>query len=128
MKTNITDIPPLGVNSTRTQSVLLLDPASYASAQKTCSNLGESLWTPQIDDFLPYLAYKNSNASALYWARGGCVNITTRGYESAKTACGEEEQHGAICTNSAPRSESTKVNNASHWGIDVAVEGSFITG
>lgn len=118
-----------GVNSTRDQSVIIASkPVTSSAASDLCHQLGESLWTPQIDDFLPYLAFQNNNQSQVYWAEGGCVNITVKGYEMAQTACGKDEEHAVICSNSAPRATSTNVDNSTYWGVEVDTNGHFVTG
>lgn len=102
-----------GAQSYRTQSVLVTSPISTAAdALAVCSALGEKLWTPQTDDFLPYLAYQGTNGS--FWAaNGSCVSIGANGQPSTEQSC--DGDLPALCSNSAPLANSTYQDNSTYW-------------
>jgi hypothetical protein len=114
--------------------VILLTPRSWESAAADCAALGERLWGPElktssIQSNLDYLTYEGIyRASQQYWIssdRFGARVINEAG-------CIEPAQHHldlpALCTQSAPFSNSTYQDTSSKWQITVRSNNEYLTG
>jgi hypothetical protein len=102
----------------------VLDSVLDASgAQNACGALGETLWTPKTSDFLPYLAYQDVKGP--FWVDGGCACFDNDGIPQWEEC---PDTAPALCTSSAPLSNSTHQDNSTQWQVRVNTGDHCFTG
>ncbi|KAK2629552.1 hypothetical protein QTJ16_000372 [Diplocarpon rosae] len=119
--------------------VIVITPRSEASAASACAALGEQLWSPELSNAsiqvnLDYLAYQGKySPDQEYWiAPSGSDRRTIDGKgEIAKNTTATFNSHArlpALCTQSAPYSNSTHDDTSLKWQVTVHSNGEYITG
>ncbi|KAJ5929183.1 hypothetical protein N7454_007031 [Penicillium verhagenii] len=122
-------------NSTLAGSgVLLLDPMPLQKAIDTCHSLGESLWSyttgvSEIQNDLDYLTYQGKYSNnQQYWigdVRNTPSTINAKGQIQKASA---NTYLPALCTQSAPYSNSDTQNTSSTWQVSVRSNNDYLTG
>ncbi|KAJ5897507.1 Carboxylesterase type B [Penicillium tannophilum] len=122
-------------NSTRAGSgVLLLDPMPLQKAIETCHSLGETLWSYQaeaseIKNDLDYLTFQGKySKSQKYWI-APVHNIPSTINANGKVQRAFANTHlPALCTQSAPYSNSDSQDTSSRWQVSVQSNNEYLTG
>ena len=114
--------------------LILLTSRSWESAAVNCATLGEQLWRPElrtasIQPNLDYLTYEAKySASQQYWiapAKSGPRAIDGEGHIKAVNP---HLDLPALCTQSAPFSNSTYQDTSPQWQVGVHSNNEYLTG
>ncbi|KAK0715313.1 Carboxylesterase family-domain-containing protein [Lasiosphaeris hirsuta] len=129
-----------GAENNGTGAALLVhQPSPYSAAQTACALLGEEPWDPARSDFnaalnrsLAYQVYQKISAPGqIYWIAKTTPDADTcRGIDTSgailSLACTSEVP--ALCTQSAPVSNSTLANASAAWQVSHFVGNKQLTG
>ncbi|TPX13527.1 uncharacterized protein E0L32_005998 [Thyridium curvatum] len=122
-------------------AILVSQKSTYGEASRSCALLGETLWDPDAASFaaalnasLSYQVYQGRAASdTLYWiarssssSNGTCRAISPRGSVRSDVVCASELP--ALCTQSAPLSNSSTADSSERWRVALPVAGYRMTG
>jgi hypothetical protein len=129
---------PTGASSPVVNSgALLLSNVSRTSALSACSELGESLWSPEqessgsLKSSLDYLVYEGRYpASQEYQIAASGSQCRTIGFNATvhKVDCVGINDLPALCTHTAPLSNFTYQNTSSQWQVQVRSNNEYVTG
>jgi hypothetical protein len=125
------------VSPAANSGALLLSNVSRTSAASACSDFGESLWSPEQDSpeglksSLDYLLYEKKYSVGQYYqiaplgsqCRTLGIDATVR-----EADCLSLRDLPALCTHTAPFSNSTYQNISSQWQIQVRSNKQYLTG
>lgn len=120
-------------------AILASQPSAYDAAESTCKLLSETLWNPDVQDFdsslnasLAYQVFQGlATEEDLYWIAKGdagdeaCRAINPKG-EVSDLEC--KSQIPALCTQSAPLSNSSLSDNSTSWQVRQTVDKVRLTG
>ncbi|KAI1745734.1 Alpha/Beta hydrolase protein [Xylaria scruposa] len=124
-----------GTNSLYANSgLIVLGPRSPASASKSCQELGERLWSPElgisnIQMSLGYLEYMEEYKELQrFWIKpensiARAIDITGR-----VSSISEALELPILCTHSAPFSNETFQDKSEKWQVEVRSNNDYITG
>jgi hypothetical protein len=129
---------PTGASSPVVNSgALLLSNVSRTSALSACSELGESVWSPEqksagsLKSSLDYLVYEGKYpASQEYQIAASGLQCRTLGFNATvhNVDCFGINDLPALCTHTAPLSNSTYQNTSSQWQVQVRSNNEYVTG
>lgn len=115
--------------------VILLTPRSWESAAADCAALGERLWGPElktssIQSNLDYLTYEGKyHASQQYWISSDRSGVRViNGAGRVEAANHRKLELPALCTQSAPFSNSTYQDTSSKWQVTIKSNNEYLTG
>ncbi|KAH6672076.1 cholinesterase [Halenospora varia] len=115
--------------------VILLTPRSQVSADAACKALGEKLWDvsgASIQSNLDYLTLEGKyDADQLYWISSSGTTaraIDGKGQISDTRTFSPHSRLPALCTQSAPFSDSSAQNSSEKWQVTVHSNNEYITG
>ncbi|KAL1860570.1 hypothetical protein VTK73DRAFT_7278 [Phialemonium thermophilum] len=132
-----------GAQNDGSAAILSSQPSSYFEAEATCRLLGEALWDPREQKFeaglntsLAYQVFQGlAREDELFWVAGQRVNSTNGTACNAISPKGEvtnvdcqEQSLQALCTQSAPVSNSSSSDTATRWQINHLVDQVQLTG
>ncbi|KAI0537737.1 Alpha/Beta hydrolase protein [Xylaria digitata] len=114
--------------------LIILDNRSFASASKSCQELGEQLWSPElgissIRTNLNYLKYTGEYAKLQsFWI--GSENSTASAIDinGDVSYAPEALELPVLCTHSAPFSNETSQDKSEKWHVTVRSNNDYITG
>lgn len=118
-------------------AVILLGTRSRESAADVCAALGEQLWSPQtetpnIQFNLDYLTYaSNYSANQQYWIAPSSTTpraIDGHGRIWDSSTLSPHSRLPALCTQSAPFSNSSTQDASAQWQVTVHSNKEYITG
>lgn len=121
---NLTSI--LGPNSSSADSgVILLSPRSRSDAVAGCQEIGEQLWsegldTASIQPNLDYLVYQGQVSNdTQFWVASKGNGTSAFDVAGQVSSVDSDSLLPALCTQSAPFSNSTYANTSSEWQVTV---------
>ncbi|KAI0024731.1 Alpha/Beta hydrolase protein [Xylariomycetidae sp. FL0641] len=116
--------------------VLLLGPRPLAEAVKSCKDLGEQLWSPELKtaSILPSLDYlnytKKTGAGSRFWIAPGNFSASARALDTDGhiSPVNASLQLPALCSQSAPFSNETFADTSKQWRVTVRSNNEYISG
>jgi hypothetical protein len=117
-----------------TSGIILVNSSSPTDSLSTCNALGEDLWSPElgmasIQPSLDYLIYQGQAESSTRFriaSRGGRDRVIDA--SGQVSSLGDEPALQAICTQTAPYTNSTHTDRDEKWRVAVRSNNETIIG
>ncbi|KAI0424150.1 Alpha/Beta hydrolase protein [Xylaria sp. FL1042] len=114
--------------------LIILDARSFASGSKSCQELGEQLWSPDLGlsniqtnlDFIRYT--ENHEKSQNFWIQPGNSGARTVNISGHLSSTSETLELPVLCTHSAPFSNAASQDTSEKWRVTVRSNNDYITG
>ncbi|RWA13480.1 hypothetical protein EKO27_g1622 [Xylaria grammica] len=114
--------------------LIILDSRSFASASRSCKELGEQLWSPElatssIQTNLDYLKYTEKyEEPQKFWIASENSTARTVDVNGDVSRTSGALELPVLCTHSAPFSNETSQDRSEKWRVTVRSNNDYITG